>query len=72
MITIADRRKAKGITQEEMAKILGIADSTLSLYESGGRSIPSDIAKKIAVILDAEVSDIFLPLRFTLSKQKGE
>ena len=72
MITIADRRKAKGITQEEMAKILGIADSTLSLYESGGRSIPSDIAKKIAVILDAEVEDIFLPLRFTLSKQKGE
>lgn len=72
MITIADRRKAKGITQEEMAKILGIADSTLSLYESGGRSIPSDIAKKIAVILDVEVSDIFLPLRFTLSKQRGE
>ena len=69
MHKVSDMRKAKGITQEEMAKILGIGESTLSMYESGQRTIPSEVAKKIAVILGVEIKDIFLPVRFTLSKQ---
>ena len=31
-------RKAKGYTQEELAKLLGVAPSTISMYERGDRS----------------------------------
>lgn len=70
MKSLAELRQQRGITQIEMAKILGIADSTLSQYETGQRTLPVNIAKKIAAILDVSIEDIFLPVKFTVSKTK--
>lgn len=72
MNKIAKLRAEKGITQSEMAKILGVGAPTLSQYESGQRSIPIGTAKKIATILDVEIKDIFLPIRYSVSKTEKE
>lgn len=53
-----------------MAKKLKVGVSTYNQYENSQRSIPYNIAKKIAEILEVEVEDIFLPARFTVSKTK--
>lgn len=68
MISLAEARKLKRITQTEMAKILGIGVSTYNLYENGGRKVPEKIATKIAKILEVSKDDIFLPATFTVSK----
>lgn len=39
MINIKEIRKSKGFTQKELAKKLGISDSTLAHYETGIRKI---------------------------------
>ncbi|GFN36983.1 helix-turn-helix transcriptional regulator [Tepidimicrobium xylanilyticum] len=68
MKSLSELRISKGITQEQMAKILSIGVSTYNQYENSQRSIPYNIAKKIAETLEVEVEDIFLPTRFTVSK----
>lgn len=68
MIGLAELRINKKKTQEQMAKMLEIGVSTYNQYENSQRNIPYDIAKKIAEILEVEVEDIFLPVRFTVSK----
>lgn len=48
---LIDLRKSKGLTQEELAKIVGISQNSISRFETG-ESIPKPvIAKKIAKIL---------------------
>ena len=39
---IRDLREDKDLSQEELAKILNISQSTYSRYESGALDIPSD------------------------------
>ena len=66
MKKLSDVRLQNNKTQEQMAKILGVAVSTYNQYEKAQRSIPNDIAEKIANILNVEISDIFLPTKFTV------
>lgn len=66
--SLAEVRKEKGFTQEQMASQLGIGVSTYNLYESGKRTVPEEIANKIALILNVELSSIFSPKKFTVSK----
>jgi len=61
-------RNAKGKTQEQMAQILNIGISTYSQYENSQRNIPYKIAIKTSEILEVKIEDIFLPVRFTVSK----
>lgn len=52
-------RESKNISQDELAKILGLSCSTISMYEAGER-IPRDETKiKIASFFDVTVSSIF-------------
>lgn len=69
MKRIEDIRKTKGFTQEAVAEAVGIATSSYNQYETGARNIPADIAKKIADVLGVETGEIFLPIKFTVSKQ---
>lgn len=62
-------RKSKGYSQENMANELNIGISTYCQYETGKRNIPRDIVSRICNILDVKIDDIFLPVRFTISKQ---
>lgn len=70
--SIEQLRKAKNISQVEMAQILELPVSTYNVYENGNRKVPEQIAKKIAKVLNVEVKDIFLPATFTVSKTKEE
>lgn len=67
---LAELRAANDITQMEMAEHLNIAVSTYNMYENGIRTIPSDKAQQIAFILGVEINDIFLPIKFTISKSE--
>jgi len=70
MKDLASLRRIEGKTQKQMAKMLGIGISTYNQYENSQRNIPYRIAKEIAYILNVQVDEIFLPVRFTVSKDK--
>ena len=57
---LIQRRKKKGITQQEMANLLGIARSTYSAYELGNIDPPLKISTKIKEILNYRNDNIFL------------
>jgi transcriptional regulator with XRE-family HTH domain len=58
--TIRDLRIARGLTQIELAKIVGIHQVQVSYWETG-RSVPSGPSlQKIATALDVDANDIEL------------
>ncbi len=58
MTIIALRKKYK-LTQSELAKIVGIGQSTLAGYESGVRRPRPEIAEKIGKALGLDESQIW-------------
>lgn len=54
-------RKKKGITQQELAKLIGISVNQYSLKEKGKYTFDCDEMFKIAEYLDMNIDDIFLP-----------
>ncbi|AFM01506.1 putative transcriptional regulator [Desulfitobacterium dehalogenans ATCC 51507] len=71
MIELKFAREAKGYTQEQMAQLVKIGVSTYNMYEKGNRNVPDYIADRIANVLQIPKDEIFLPVRFTVSKCKG-
>lgn len=51
-------REHKGYTQKEMAEQIGVAKSTYSLYESGGREPNVLTIKKIADLLNVSADEL--------------
>ena len=51
-------RERKGISQKDMAEIIGVAKSTYSLYESGNREPNVQTIKKIADILNVSADEL--------------
>lgn len=52
-------REKSGKTQKELADIMDISISAISMYENGER-IPSDkVKKQYALLFDASIEDIF-------------
>lgn len=51
-------REKKGLSQKEVAKGIGVAKSTYSLYESGNREPNVQTIKKIADILDISADEL--------------
>lgn len=52
-------RKAKNMTQEEVAKLLGISKSSYARRERGNAQFDLDEAKRLSEILDIKVQDLF-------------
>lgn len=71
MSRLEELRVSKGYTQEFIATNSGIAISTYSQYENGGRTVPLEVAERIARIIGCSLEEIFLPKKFTVSKIKG-
>ncbi len=69
---IEELRKARNISQVEMARLLNIPVSTYNVYENGNRKVPGEVAINIANVLNVKIKDIFLPATFTVSKTKGD
>lgn len=55
---IKDMRKKAGITQTELAKKLGIAQSAVSAWESGEKSPRTAKLMEIAAALNCTVDDL--------------
>ena len=72
MKDLAAIRIEKRMTQADIAQKANIAISTYCQYEKGGRMIPREKAVLIAEALDCPMEDIFLPMRFAVSKQPEE
>jgi transcriptional regulator with XRE-family HTH domain len=51
-------RKSKGLTQLQLGKKLSLAESTISLYESGKRSPEKDILVAIANFFNVSLDDL--------------
>lgn len=68
---LREAREGKGLSLEDMAERLGITKTTYYNYESNQRSIPVDMAERIAAILNIKYNDIFLPSRVTIRRQRA-
>ena len=55
---IQEIRKGKGIKQKELADKLGIAENTLSQYETGSREPDIETTKRIANELGVSVDEL--------------
>ena len=53
---IRKRREHLHITQEELARKIGLKPSTISLYESGSRKPKLEVLRKISSALDISVA----------------
>ena len=55
---IAEARKKKGISQEDLAKKAGVSQATISRIESGDTDLGLQMASKVARELDLELREI--------------
>ena len=55
---IAFHRRARGLTQEDLAAQLGILPQHLCRYEKGGRSCPVTLYRKISDLLEVSIDDL--------------
>jgi transcriptional regulator with XRE-family HTH domain len=55
---IKELRKKKGLTQEELAKAVGVSRLTVSMWESGKASPKAEFLKKLAEVLEVNVNDL--------------
>ena len=53
-------RKKNGLTQEQLADLLGVALNTISRIEVGSRGISIDLAIELAVHFDTTLDYIFM------------
>ena len=55
---IAERRKALGITQVQLAETIGVAQQTMAHYEGGVSRIAVETLSQLAVALDTSVEKL--------------
>lgn len=63
MITLAEARAAKGLSQKELAQLLEVGNSTISMYEKGERDPSTKNFKKMAEILEVPMEQLVLKSR---------
>jgi len=57
---IEEIRKARGIRQEEFAKIMGVSRQTISSLETGRYNPSVFLAHKIAKYFEMKIEDVFI------------
>ena len=57
---IEEIRNAKGIRQEELARLLGVSRQTISSLENGRYNPSITLAHKIAVLFGMTIEDVFI------------
>ncbi|PZX07945.1 putative transcriptional regulator [Psychrobacillus insolitus] len=57
---IADIRKSKGISQKELAEMIGVSANWMNHIEKGKRRPSTKTLEKIAEMLQISIKDIFL------------
>ncbi|WP_461114290.1 helix-turn-helix domain-containing protein [Spirosoma jeollabukense] len=56
---IREARKAKGLTQKELAVKLGVGETTVSHYEAGKQNLTIETLAKIATVLEVKFDPTF-------------
>ena len=51
-------RLDKGITQKQMANLMGVSQTAIALWENGNRSISIETLRKFSVILGVEMMEL--------------
>ena len=59
-VALKDARKQRGITQEELAKAVGVTRQTIISLENGRYTASLLLAHKIAKFFDVKIEDIFI------------
>ncbi len=59
MRSLGALRREKGLTQEKLAEMLGVAQSTVTSYEVGKRTPSKDVANRIMKIFDLTVYEVW-------------
>ena len=54
--TLASLRKAKGLTQQELSKILGLSSSSISMYERGEREPSFETMEALADFFNVDMN----------------
>ena len=60
MVTLAKAREAKGWSQRELAKQLGLAYSSISMYECGLRDPSTATFRKLSQLLEVPMEQLVL------------
>lgn len=55
---IRELRKAKGLTMKQLGEVLGVAESTISHYETGRRQLDNETLLKLGEFFDVSVGYI--------------
>ncbi|NLA58224.1 MAG: helix-turn-helix transcriptional regulator [Firmicutes bacterium] len=63
-------RKARGMTQKEVAIAIGVPQSTYCLIEHGKRPADLKTVQKICDLFQVERDHLFVPKRFAVRKVK--
>ena len=58
-MTLKQLRESKGISQTQLANLVGLKQTTISQYENGSRKPNLNKAKKIADALNISLDDFF-------------
>lgn len=58
MVRIKEFRLRKGLKQKQLGKMIGVSESTISLYESGNREPDTKTWLRLADILGATVDEL--------------
>lgn len=66
---IKEYRKLKGLTQKELAKAVGMGDTTIANYEKGLRTPKKNTLFKLANAFDISIDDLFPPIESAKPKQ---
>ena len=57
--SIREVRKAKALTQKELAEKLGVAETTVNRYESGEQNLTIETLQKVANALEVDMTTFF-------------
>lgn len=68
-IDLATLRKKRGLTQEELAAILGVTTSAVGNWEAGLRRPRYENLRRLAQVLGVTIDDLTFP---TASTERGE
>lgn len=66
MTALREIRQKAGMSQVELAKILGNTPEAICLWESGARKPDIIMIKKLALIFDVTTDELLAPIKVTI------
>lgn len=68
---VKEYRKAKGMSQMDLAEMIGVSYQQVQKYEKGTNRISIDRLKQIAKALDVPINEFFSPEKLVVSETRA-